>query len=119
MRQFTVFIYVLLACIAVMLSCTQLTESQGRAVLTGRVTDEDTTVYLGSVKVYEASHARLSTVTDSLGYFRLEGVYFEEHNIYFEKEGYEKTILNFEYSGPLKSPVIARHIVMKKTAKSE
>jgi hypothetical protein len=99
--------------IVLFLSCGQETEVK-EAILTGRVTAQDTSVYLQDVKVYETSHNRLSTITDSAGYFRLEGVAFEEHNIYFEKEGYKTDTLWFEYTGSLTSPRISKLIRLSK-----
>jgi len=99
-------------------SCTK--DQIGReAILTGRVTAADTSVYLAGVKVFEKSHNKLSTTTDSAGYFKLDGVSFEEHNIYFEKEGYEPTVFNFEYNGNLQRPIITEHITMKKAGSDE
>ena len=113
MRRNCLCLSVLLAGALLIASCTP--DPGQRATFTGRVTAEDTTVYLSSVKVYEASHDKLSTVTDSMGYFRLDGVQFEEHNIYFEKDGFEKTVVNFEYSGKLDRPVVTRPVIMKPT----
>jgi len=101
------------------LSCGTKQESSREAILTGRVTDTDTTVYLSGVKVFENSHNKMSTVTDSAGYFRLEKVSFEEHNIYFEKEGYEPYTLWFEYNGKLERPVVTHHIIMTKIGAEE
>jgi len=113
MRRICLYLCVLLAGALLIASCTP--DPGQRAVLTGRVTAEDTTVYLSGVRVYETSHDKLSTVSDSLGYFKLDGVQFEEHNIYFEKDGFEKTVLNFEYSGKLARPYVTRHVTMKAT----
>lgn len=99
-------------------SCTK--EQPAReAIFTGRVTATDTSVYLAGVKVFEKSHNKLSTTTDSAGYFRLDGVSFEKHDIYFEKEGYEPTVFNFEYNGSLRHPIITEHIIMKKAGSGE
>ena len=84
------------------------------AIFTGRVTAQDTSVYLAGVKVFEKAHNKRSTTTDSAGYFRLDGVSFEAHDIYFEKAGYEPTVFNFEYKGGLERPIITEHIIMKK-----
>ena len=99
---------------AALLSCGQDKTTANEVILTGRVTAEDTTVYLGGVKVYEASHNQGSTVTDSAGYFRLENVSFEEHNIYFEKDGYQPDTLLFEYTGTLEHPIVTRLIKLRK-----
>ena len=101
------------------LSCGTKQEGARLAVLSGRVTDTDTTIYLEGVRVFEKSHNQMSTVTDSAGYFRLEGVSFEEHNIYLEKEGYEPYTLWFEYAGKLERPVITHHIIMTKIDEGE
>ncbi len=106
-------IIVSLCLAACIISCSH-EKGANEAILTGRVTAEDTTVYMGGVKVFEKSHNQLSTLTDSAGYFRLDGVAFEEHNIYFEKEGYEPYTLWFEYAGSLQHPLITYHIKMKK-----
>jgi len=100
------------------LSCSQESEVK-EAILSGRVTAQDTAVYLEGVKVYETSHNHLSTTTDSAGYFRLEGVAFEEHNIYFEKEGYRTDTLWFEYTGSLTKPLISKLIKMKKLGEED
>jgi hypothetical protein len=105
--------------VTVFLSCGTEQGTSNYAVLSGRVTDIDTTVYLGGVKVFEKSHANLNTVTDSAGFFRLDGIMFEEHNIYFEKEGYEPFTLWFEYNGNLKRPVVTHHIIMTKIEEGE
>lgn len=101
------------------LSCGTKQEGNRLAVLTGRVTATDTTVYLEGVRVFEKSHNKMSTITDSAGYFRLENVWFEEHNIYFEKEGYEPYTLWFEYTGKLEYPVVTHHIIMTKIGEGE
>jgi hypothetical protein len=119
MRPIIIAICLICAFTVLFLSCGTRNDSVQSAILTGRVTDTDTTVYLAGVKVFESSHAQGSTVTDSAGFFRLEGVMFEEHNIYFEKEGYEKHTLWFEYSGTLKHPVVTRHVIMTKTGEGE
>lgn len=89
------------------------------AIFTGRVTTQDTSVYLAGVKVFEKSHNKLSATTDSAGYFRLAGVAFEQHNVYFEKEGYEPTVFNFAYNGNLQHPIITEHIIMKEAGSEE
>jgi hypothetical protein len=94
-------------------------QAMREAIFTGRVTAQDTSVYLAGVKVFEKSHNKLSTTTDSAGYFRLDRVAFEEHNIYFEKEGYEPTVFNFEYNGNLEHPIVTDHIIMKKAGSGE
>ena len=113
MRRNCLCLCVLLVGALLIASCTP--DPGQKAVLTGRVTAEDTTLYLSGVRVYETSHEKLSTVSDSMGYFKLDGVQFEEHNIYFEKDGYERTVLNFEYSGKLDRPVVTKHVTMKAT----
>ena len=103
---------------AACVSCSKK-EAIHEAIFTGRVTAQDTTVYLAGVKVFEKSHNKLSTTTDSAGYFRLDGVSFEEHDIYFEKEGYEPTVFDFKYNGSLQHPIITEHIMMKKAGSEE
>ncbi len=104
---------------ALFLSCGQREEVSKSAILSGRVTDTDTTIYLAGVKVFEKSHAKLSTVTDSAGYFRLDGVMFEEHNIYFERDDYETDTLWFEYTGHFDRPVVTHHITMTPIAEEQ
>jgi len=99
-------------------SCTK-EKAAPEAILTGRVTATDTSVYLADVKVFEKSHGELSTTTDSAGYFRLDGVSFEKHDIYFEKDGYEPTVYDFQYEGKLQHPIITEHIIMKKAGAGE
>jgi hypothetical protein len=96
------------------MSCNGNKLKEEHAILTGRVTEADTSLYLADVRIYEKSHAKMETTTDESGYFRLEGVAFEEHDIYFEKDGYEPYILWFEYPGSLKKPLISHHIIMDK-----
>ena len=109
-------VIIIIACIAVcgliLISCGEKHEKY--AVLTGRVTASDTSIYLADVKVFEKSHKKSSAFTDSLGFFRLDGVSCEEHNIYFEKEDYEQGVLNFEYTGNLEHPLITRHVILYK-----
>lgn len=110
-------IYILagLVCLGVLVFVSCGHQEEGKyAIVTGRVTDTDTSIYLPGVKVFEKSHAKLSTVTDSLGFFELRGVMFEEHNIYFEKDGYEPYTLWFEYTGKLARPAVTHKIIMKK-----
>lgn len=99
-------------------SCTK-EQAVHEAIFTGRVTATDTSVYLAGVKVFEKTHNELSTTTDSAGYFRLDGVSFEQHDIYFEKEGYEPTVFDFVYNGSLQHPIITDHIIMKKAGADE
>jgi hypothetical protein len=108
----TIIIACIAVCALILLSCGEKHEKY--AVLTGRVTASDTSAYLADVKVFEKSHKKLSTFTDSLGFFRLDDVSCKEHNIYFEKEGYEPEVLNFEYTGNLQHPLITRHVIMYK-----
>ena len=117
MRIVRLLIYVTLAALFI-LSCGQ-PKVEKSALLTGRVTETDSTVYLTGVKVFEKSHAQGSTVTDSVGLFRLDGVMFEEHNIYFEKEGYQTDTLRFEYTGSLTHPLVTRHVTMKKVGENK
>jgi hypothetical protein len=113
MRSIIVLLVVLSLSVVLLVSCPREVGNKA-AVVTGRVTDTDTTIYLTGVKVFERSHALLNTETDAEGYFRMEGVSFEEHNIYFEKDGYEPYTLWFEYTGDLERPVISHKIIMKK-----
>ncbi len=99
-------------------SCTKEQAAQ-EAIFTGRVTATDTSVYLAGVKVFEKSHNKLSTTTDSAGYFRLDGVSFEKHDIFFEKEGYEPVVFSFSYNGSLQHPIVTEHIIMKKADSDE
>ncbi len=108
MRTITL-IPTIMFCLVILCACG---ETGKYAVFTGRVTQSDTSLYVADVKVYEQSHAKLNTLTDSLGYFRLDGVSFEEHNIYFEKEGFETFVFNFEYRGKLSQPIVTEHIVL-------
>lgn len=117
MRNTVLLICALLICSAIYLSCSG--DQTKSALLTGRVTATDTSVNLAGVKVYEQSHAQLSTVTDSMGYFELDGVMFEEHNIYFEKEGYQPYTLWFEYTGTLQHPILSRQVILKKIGETE
>ena len=119
MRIVRLLIYVTLAGLFILSCGQQQGKDEKSALLTGRVTETDSTVYLTGVKVFEKSHARLSTVTDSTGLFRLDGVMFEEHNIYFEKEGYQPYTLWFEYNGQLSHPLVTRSITMKKVGESK
>ena len=97
-------------CLITVISCEKETEKS--AIFTGRVTASDTSIYLVDVHVFEQSHGQLKTVTDSSGFFRLDGVSFEEHNIYFEKQGFEPYTLLFEYNGGLMNPIITKHIIL-------
>lgn len=113
---------ILLLTIAVMIFAALFLSCEGQqktTIFAGRVTEADTSIYLAGVKVYEQSHANLSTVTDSAGYFKMDGVSGEEHNIYFEKEGYEKLVLNYEYTGSLDHPLISQHIIMEKAGNED
>ncbi len=108
----TIIFACIVTCALILLSCGEKHEKY--AVLTGRVTASDTSIYLADVKVFEKSHKKLSTFTDSLGFFHLDDVSCEEHNIYFEKEGYEPGVLNFEYIGNLQHPLVTRHLILYK-----
>jgi hypothetical protein len=112
MKSILVSVCLLAIVATVFLSCGTKEEPAKTAVLTGRVTATDTTVYLSGVKVFEKSHGKLSTVTDDNGYFELKGVSFEEHDIYFEKDGYEPDSIMFEYTGELERPIVTRHVIM-------
>jgi hypothetical protein len=109
----------IIAFMALFLSCGTKEEAARQAVLTGRVTDVDTTIYLEGVKVFEKSHNLGSTTTDSAGFFRLAKVDFEEHNVYFEKEGYEPDTLWFEYNGTLERPVVTENVRLVKIGEEE
>lgn len=109
MRIIIISLIIVLSLI-VLVSCDKKVEKS--AIFTGRVTASDTSTYLADVHVFEQSHKNLKTTTDSLGFFRLDGVSFEEHNIYFEKEGFEPYTLLFEYNGGLTNPIITELIVL-------
>ena len=47
-----------------------------------------------------------------MGMFKLDGVSFEEHNIYFEKDGYKPETLWFEYDGKFTRPLLSHSMVM-------
>lgn len=119
MKSIIMALCLICLCTALFLSCSTPEKALEGAILTGRVTDTDTTIYLAGVKVFEKSHAELSTVTDSAGYFRLDGVMFEEHNIYFEQDGYEPYTLWFEYTGHFDRPVVTHHITMTPIAEEQ
>ena len=116
MRKLLVFIIAAAVFAAAFLSCESMEKT---TIFSGRVTEADTSVYLGDVKVYEKSHAKLTTTTDSNGYFKMDSVSAEEHNIYFEKEGYKTLVFNFEYTGSLEHPLISRHIILEKDSIGE
>lgn len=105
----------ILAATALLAGCHGTETPEKSVILTGKVTEADTSIALAGVKVFESSHTRLSTATDSLGMFTLDGVAFEEHNIYFEKDGYKPETLWFEYTGQLTRPLQSRRVVMTKT----
>lgn len=105
----------ILAAAVLMTGCHGTETVEKSVILTGKVTEADTSIALAGVKVYETSHAGLSTVTDSLGIFKLDGVAFEEHNIYFEKDGYKPETLWFEYTGLLTRPLLSQSMVMTKS----
>jgi hypothetical protein len=104
----------ILAGAALLAACHGTETPQKSVILTGKVTEADTSITLAGVKVYESSHARLNCLTDSLGMFKLDGVAFEEHNIYFEKDGYKPETLWFEYTGQLTRPLLSRRVVMER-----
>ncbi|MCP4570075.1 MAG: carboxypeptidase regulatory-like domain-containing protein [FCB group bacterium] len=111
MRKIVILIIATIVCTAIFISC----GTEGKTtIFSGRVTEADTSVYLVGVKVYEKSHANLSTTTDHKGYFKMDGVSAEEHNIYFEKEGFKTFVFNFEYTGSLEHPLISQHIILEK-----
>lgn len=111
MRKIVLLIIAAIVCNAIFVSC----GTEGKTtIFAGRVTEADTSVYLAEVKVYEKSHAGRSTATDQNGYFTMDGVSAEEHNIYFEKEGFKTFVFNFEYTGSLEHPLISRHIILEK-----
>lgn len=118
MRLLIAFACLLIAA-AVLFSCNGEKIKVENATLSGRVTEADTSIYLAGVRVFETSHGKNEAITDSAGYFKLEGVAFEEHNIYFEKQGYETYTLWFEYTGNLKNPMVTEHIIMDKTDETE
>lgn len=108
----TTFVFVgICACLMMIISCGDKTAEKS-ATLTGKVTDTDTSIAIQGARVFEESHARLSTLTDSLGIFRLDGVMFEEHNIYVEKEGFKPETLWFEYAGKLSHPLLSRKVAL-------
>lgn len=111
-------IFGIIACLLLSAACEKTTPEKS-ALLTGKVTEPDTSIALSGVKVFEQSPARLSTVTDSLGIFKLDGVSFEEHNIYFEKDGYKPETLLFEYNGKLSHPLLSQKMVMTKIGQAQ
>ncbi|MDD4052683.1 MAG: hypothetical protein PHR28_12400 [candidate division Zixibacteria bacterium] len=111
-------IFGIIACLLMLAACGTTTPEKS-ALLTGKVTEADTSIALSGVKVFEKSHARLSCETDSLGIFKLDGVSFEEHNIYFEKDGYEPVTFLFEYNGKLSRPLLSQQIVMTKVGQTQ
>jgi len=120
MHKILTLFVALLICMTVLLSCGQeKAPTPEGAILTGRVTDTDTTVFLAGVKVYEKSHGNLSTTTDSVGIYRLDGVSLEPHTIYFEKDGYQPDSLYFFYDGTLTHPLLSRSKALTKTGAGE
>lgn len=96
-------------------ACSPKETTQDRLVdLTGRVTGTDTTVYLSDVFVYQEGAGGLTDTTDANGYFELDGIPLNSTTILFEKEGYQKYELKFEYIGELKKPLVTRWIRLKK-----
>ncbi len=111
-------IIVITVCLMLAMACEKPTPEKS-VILTGKVTEADTSIVVPGAKVYENSHARLSCLTDSLGMFKLDGVSFEEHNIYVEKEGYKPETLWFEYTGQLSHPLLSRRAVMTKIGQTQ
>ena len=111
MRKILLLIITFIVGTAIFVSC----GTEGKTtIFAGRVTEADTSVYLVDVKVYEKSHAGLSTTTDHKGYFQLDGVAAEEHTIYFEKKGFKTLEYSFEYKGSLEHPLVSQHIILEK-----
>jgi hypothetical protein len=107
----------IIACLMLAMAC-EKPNPEATAILTGKVTEADTSIVLTGVKVYEKSHAGLSCLTDSLGMFKLDGVAFEEHNIYLEKDGYKPEVFMFEYTGKLTRPLLSHSVVMTRAGQT-
>ena len=107
-----VIILILAVGIIFLASCQKKIEKT--ATFTGQVTEPDTSIVLAGVKIVDAGSGGGSTVTDSSGMFKLTGISFDKHNIYFEKEGYVTDTVAFQYTGDFKEPVVSRRIIMHK-----
>ncbi len=118
MKDWVTVLLAMMFGILVFFSCGKKDSSKttpaGIAVVTGRVTEADSTVGIAGVRVYEKGFNESQTLSDSAGYFVLENVKFDEHPIYFEKEGYETDEIPFSYTGRLERPVIPKHAILKK-----
>lgn len=114
-------IILLLLGIAVLISACgpKGSDRDGLVDLTGRVTETDTTVYLSDVFVYQEGTGGLTDTSDENGYFELDGIPFTPSSIFFEKEGYQKLELKFEYVGELKKPLVTKWIMMKKVGEDD
>ena len=97
------------------ISCGE-TQQSSQMTLSGRVTETDTTVYLGGVIV---SDGAVIDTTDESGFFELTGISIETHTVTFEKDGFVPTSIDIGYAGNLERPIVSRRIVMEKAESTE
>jgi len=118
MRKWLVVFGALVLCGLLLFSCGKKEETKavatGYAILSGRITEPDSVTPIVGAKVYEKDHKKISTTTDSAGYFMMDNVSFEPHTIYVEKEGYLPTTFEFDYKGELDHPLVTKLAQLKK-----
>jgi hypothetical protein len=88
--------------------------ASGVCMLTGRVMETDSITPIAGARIYEKDHHRGTTLSDSAGYFQLDNVTFEKHDILVEKEGYRPTSVSLEYTGKLDHPIVTRLVILNK-----
>lgn len=110
MRKIIILSTAALVILALSISCNNAPDEQGMT-LSGRVTESDTTIYLGGVVV---SDGVVSDTTDERGFFELNEISKENHSVTFEKDGYTPTSIDIQYIGTLDRPKISRLIVLEK-----
>ncbi len=106
---------ILVFCAALMISCDSAGDEEQYVILGGRVTEADTTIYVGNVIVTDSKDAAIVDTTDERGYFQLRGVDKARHMIKLECDGYQSQEIEVEYTGKLMRPLISKNIVLIKT----
>jgi len=118
MRDWLIIFGAMVLCGLLIFSCGKKEDSKavplGYAILTGRVTEADSTTPIAGAKVYEKDHKQGSATSDSAGYFMIDNVAFEAHTLYVEKDGYVPATIEFEYKGKLDHPLVTKLARMTK-----
>lgn len=113
MRSIFVIVVAVILMAILFIACGE-TKKEESIILSGRVTEADTSIYLEGVTVRLKANRQLSDATDSAGYYQIDGVPHKKDYLYFDKEGYHPDSLEFEYTGDLERPIISRNVVLEK-----